>query len=229
MPGVTIGRAHELFGPLPLEQLLEPAVHYARKGFEADPITCLQIARNMRNLVRYGEAARVFMPDGYPPPPGARVVQRDLADTLERIGREGKDALYKGQVAAAIDEEMRRNGGLLSSQDLAEYEARVLDPVRTSSRNHELLGSPVPACTITHLQTLNILESFDLRRLAHGSSEHLNLFTEAARYAFADRYSFLRRSGLRPSAGGRGPVDRVRAGGRTLIPTIWRGSRPVST
>ena len=191
MPGVTIGRAHELFGPLPLEQLLEPAVHYARKGFEADPITCLQIARNMPNLVRYGEAARVFMPDGYPPPPGAKVIQRDLADTLERIGREGKDALYKGQIAAAIDEEMRRNGGLLSSQDLAEYEAQVLDPVRTSSRNHELLGSPVPAGTITHLQTLNILENFDLHRIARGSSEHLHLFTEAARHAFADRYRFV--------------------------------------
>ena len=86
---------------------------------------------------------------------------------------------------------MRRNGGLLSSQDLADYEAQVLDPVRTSYRGYELLGSPVPAGTITHLQTLNILESFDLRRLAHGSPEHLHLFTEAARHAFADRYSFV--------------------------------------
>ena len=144
VPGVTAGmcRAHELFGSLPLEQLLEPAVHYARQGFEADPATCLQIARNMPNLVRYGEAARVFMPDGYPPPPGAKVVQRDLADTLERIGREGKDALYKGEIAAAIDEEMKRNDGLLSSQDLAEYEAQVLEPVRTFYRGYEFLGSP---------------------------------------------------------------------------------------
>ena len=193
VPGVTAGmcRAHEMFGSLPLEQLLEPAVHFARQGFEADPTTCLQIARNMPNLVRYGEAARVFMPDGYPPPPGAKVVQRDLADTLERIGREGKDALYKGQIAAAIDEEMKRNDGLMSSQDLAEYEAQVLEPVRTFYRGYELLGSPVPAGTITHLQTLNILESFDLRRLNRGSTEHLHLFIEAARHAFADRYSFL--------------------------------------
>ena len=146
VPGVTAGmcRAHEMFGTLPLEQLLEPAVHYARQGFEADPTTCLQIARNMPNLVRYGEAARVFVPDGYPPPPGAKVIQRDLADIIERIGREGKDALYKGEIAAAIDEEMRRNGGPLGSQDLAEYEAQVLDPVRTFYRGHELLGSPVP-------------------------------------------------------------------------------------
>ena len=70
VPGVTAGmcRAHELFGSLPLEQLLEPAVHYAREGFEVDPATCLQIARNMPNLLRYRETARVFLRDGFPPP-----------------------------------------------------------------------------------------------------------------------------------------------------------------
>ena len=103
------------------------------------------------------------MSDGYPPPPGAKVVQRDLADTLERIGREGKNALHKGEIAAAIDEEMRRNDGLLSSQDLAEYEAEVRHPVNTSYRGYELLTCPVTAGTITTLQTLNILENFDLR------------------------------------------------------------------
>ncbi|MDE2716489.1 MAG: gamma-glutamyltransferase [Chloroflexota bacterium] len=193
VPGVTAGmcRAHEMFGTLPLERLLEPAVHYAREGFEADPHTCLTIARNMPKLMRYGEAARVFLPDGYPPAPGARVVQRDLAETLERIGREGKDALHRGEIAATIDEEMRRHGGVLSAQDLADYEAQVLDPVRTSYRGYELLSSPAPAGTITALQTLNIMESFDLGHLEHGSPEHLHLFVEAARHAFADRYSFV--------------------------------------
>ena len=193
VPGITAGmcRAHDLFGSLPLEHLLEPAVHYAREGFEADPTTCLMTARFMPNLVRYGEAARIFLTDGYPPAPGAKVVQRELADTLERIGREGKDALYRGEIAAAIDEEMRRNGGVLRAKDLADYEAQTLQPMRSSYRGYELLGSPAPAGTITSLQTLNILESFDLRRLAHASPEHLHLFTEAARHAFADRYSFV--------------------------------------
>ena len=193
VPGITAGmcRAHELFGVLPLEQLLEPAVHYAREGFEADSTACLMIARSMPNLVRYGEAARIFLTDGYPPPPGAKIVQRDLADTLERIGREGRDALYRGEIAAAIDEEMRRNGGVLSANDLADYEAQVLEPVSASYRGYEVLGSPVPAGTITSLQTLTILESFDLHRLAHASPEHLHLYTEAARHAFADRYSFV--------------------------------------
>ena len=193
VPGVTAGmcRAHELFGSLPLERLLEPAVHYAREGFEVDPTTCLQIARNMPNLLRFGETAHIFLSDGYLPPPGAKVVQRDLANTLELIGKNGKDALHKGEIAAAIDDEMRRNDGILSSQDLADYEAQILQPVRSTYRNHDILGSPVPAGTITALQTLNILENFDFRRLAHGSPEHLHLYTEAARHAFADRYSFL--------------------------------------
>ena len=191
VPGVTAGmcRAHELFGSLPLDLLLEPAVHYAREGFEADPSIRLQIASNMPNLARYKETARVFMPNGYPPPSGAKVVQRDLADTLERIGREGKNALHKGDIAAAIDEEMRRNDGLLTARDLAEYEAEVRHPVNTHYRGYELLTCPVTAGTITTLQTLNILENFDLRE--HGSPEHLHLFIEAARHAFADRYSFV--------------------------------------
>ena len=192
VPGVTAGmcRAHELFGSLPLDRLLEPAVHYAREGFDADVTTCLMGSMFMPKLAGHAEAARIFLPDGCPPAPGTRVVQRDLADTLERIGREGRDALHRGEVAAAFDEEMRRNGGVLSAQDLADYEAQVLDPARTSYRGYELLGSPAPAGTITTLQTLNILESFELGRLAHGSPEHLHLFIEAARHAFADRYSF---------------------------------------
>ena len=193
VPGVTAGmcRAHELLGSLPLEQLLEPAVHYARQGFEVDRNACTMIAMGMPDLVRYSEAARVFLPDGYPPPPSARVVQRDLADTIERIGREGKDAMHRGEIPAAIDEEMRRNGGVLNAQDLADYEPQVLDPVRTSYRGYQLLGSPAPSGTITQLQILNILENFDLGRIAQGSPEHLHLFIEAARHAFADRYSFV--------------------------------------
>ena len=193
VPGVTAGmcRAHELYGVLPLEQVLEPAIHYAREGFEVDPTTCLMIARAMPNLVRYGEAASIFLSDGFPPSTGGKVVQRDLADTLERIAKEGKDALHRGEIAAAIDEEMRRNDGVLSAEDLSEYEAQLLEPVRVGYRGYELLGSPAPAGTITTLQTLNILESFDLAGLTHAAPEHLHLFTEAARHAFADRYSFV--------------------------------------
>ena len=193
VPGVTAGlcKAHELFGTMPLEQLLEPAVHYAKEGFEADLTACLIVAQTMADLLEYGEAGRVFLLDGYPPKPGEKVVQRDLAETLRRIGREGKDALHGGEIANAIDEEMRRNGGVLTADDLADYEVQVLDPVRATYTGYELLGSPVPAGTITQLQTLNILESFELGAMVHNSPDYLHLFIEAARHAFADRYRFL--------------------------------------
>ena len=192
VPGVTVGmcKAHELFGTMPLEQLLEPAVHYAKEGFESDWTTCLVVAQTMADLLEYGEAGRVFLPGGYPPKPGEKVVQRDLAETLRRIGREGKDALYGGEIAHAIEEELRRNGGVLRADDLAEYEAQVLEPVSATYRGYELLGSPVPAGTTTELQTLNILESFELGTMVHNSPDYLHLFVEAARNAFADRYRF---------------------------------------
>ena len=193
VPGVTAGlcKAHDLFGTLPLQQLLEPAVHYAEQGFEADWNACLAISQSMADLLEYGEAGRVFLPNGYPPQPGEKVIQRDLADALQRIGREGKDALHKGEIARAIDEEMRRNGGVLRADDLADYEAQVLEPVRSTYRGYELLGSPVPAGTITQLQTLNILERFDLGEMVQNSPDYLHLFIESARHAFADRYRFL--------------------------------------
>ncbi len=202
VPGVTAGmcRAHELFGTLPLEQLLEAAIHYAREGFEANSTTALGIANNMANFERFGDAARIFLTDGYPPTPGSKVIQSDLADTLERIAREGKDALHCGDVAHAIEEEMSANGGVLTAQDLADFEPIVSDVVTTTYRGNEILSCPVPAGTVTGLQTLNILENFDLGGLDHCSTEHLHLFIEAAPARFRRSVFIHRRSRFRAGA-----------------------------
>ena len=194
VPGVTAGmcKAHELFGALPLEQLLEPAAHYAQEGFEPDSTVCLLIADAMADFVRYGEGARVFLTDGYPPRQGTdRVVQSDLAETLRRIAREGRDGLYRGEVPQAVEDYMKQNGGLLGVEDFADYEVEVLEPSRTTYRGYEVLGSPVPSGTTTELQTLNILENFDLEAGGHNSPHGLHLLIEAARRAFADRYRYL--------------------------------------
>ena len=193
VPGVTAGmcKAHEMFSSLPLEQLLEPAIHYAKYGFEVDQTSCLMIAQAMADLLELGESGRIFLPTGYPPLIGERLLQSDLADTLTQISQEGKDALYSGKIAQVIDEEMRRNGGILSSEDLADYDAQVLEPLKTTYRGYEIFGSPVPAGTITEFQTLKILENFNLKEFEHNSPEYLHLIIEALRHAFADRYRFL--------------------------------------
>ena len=194
VPGNTAGmcKAHELFGTLPLEQLMEPAVHYAQEGFEADSVACLLIAGAMADLVTYGEGANIFLSGGYPPGQGVdRIVQRDLAETLRRIARDGRDALYKGELPHAIEEDMKRNRGLLRVEDFTDYRVQVSEPARTTYRGYELLGSPVPGGTTTEFQTMSILESFDMGTLAHNTGTYLHIFIEAARHAFADRYRYL--------------------------------------
>ena len=194
VPGVTAGlcKAHGLFGSLPLEQVLEPAIQYAQEGFAPDATLCLQIAEAMPEFVIYGDGARVFLNDGYPPKQGVDTVfQRDLADTLKRIAREGIDALYKGDIPHAIDEYMRRDGGLLSARDFTDFDVQVSEPARTSYRGYEILGSPVPGGGTTEMQLLRILDSFDLTAAGHNTPEGLHLVIEASRHAFADRYRYL--------------------------------------
>ena len=94
-------------------------------------------------------------------------------------------------MAHIIDEEMRLNGGILSVEDLADYDAQVLEPLRITYRGYEIFGSPVPAGTITEFQTLKILENFKLNAFENNSPEYLHLIIEALRNAFADRYRFL--------------------------------------
>ena len=194
VPGVTAGlcKAHELFGTLPLEQLMEPAIHYAENGITSGWYTTLRIADAMSEFIKYGEAANVFLHNGYPPVSETdKIVQKDLGQTLRRIAREGKDALYRGEIPHAIEEDMKENGGLLRVADFDDYRVQVSEPARAMYRGHEILGMPVIGGGITQLQTLNILQNFDLGSLGHNSAEFLHLFVEVARHAFADRYHYL--------------------------------------
>ena len=183
--------AHERYGSLPLEQVMEPAIHYAEGGFEVDWYTAVTIASQMDIIVRYPVLASILLKKGFPPKMGEVLVQRDLGQTLRLIAREGRAAFYRGEIAAAIDEDMKSKGGLLSREDLEAYEARVVEPLRISYRGYDVLGVTPPNGGITALETLSILRNFDLDTSGHGSAEDLHLFIEASRHAFADRYYYL--------------------------------------
>ena len=203
VPGTAAGlcRAHELLGTLPLEQVMEPSIQYAQEGFEAYWALTLIIATNMKQLQRFPGTRDLFLPNGLPPgylsdPSSAdegahRVVQRDLADLLKRISKGGAAAMYGGEVAAAIEEDMKANGGLITRQDLAKRKPEVKAPIKMPYRGYEVLGATAPNGAWTVLQTMKVLESFDLGSLEHNSSEYLHLFVEAARHAFADRYHYM--------------------------------------
>ena len=203
VPGTAAGlcRAHQLLGTLPLEQVMEPAIQYAQEGFESYWLLSLMIGNNMKQLQRFPATRQIFLPNGFPPGyladpssagDGAYIIrQRELADLLKRIAKAGASAMYQGEAAAAIEEDMKANGGLITRRDLAEVRPEVKTPIKMPYRGYEVLGPTAPNGAWTVLQTMNILENFDLGSLGHNSPEHLHLFVEAARHAFADRYHYM--------------------------------------
>ena len=197
VPGTVAGLclAHKLFGKLPLQQLVEPAIALAGDGFEVNWFLALSMGNAMDVLQRVPGGAGVFLPDGRPPKywpkPAEKLVQRDLAQVLRGVAKGGPDAFYRGDVAAAIEEDMRANGGLISMDDLASYQAVARDPARINYRGYEVLTADIHFGGTTLLQTLNILQNFQLSSLGHNSPEYLHLFLEASRHAFADRYHYL--------------------------------------
>ena len=203
LPGTAIGLcvAHKLMGKLPLEQVMEPAIHLAQDGFEVYWLLSLMIGSSMDGLQQYAGSREVFLPGGVPPqylpdPSSAqqatgRLVQRDLATVLKLISRSGPAGLYEGEVATAIEQDMEKNGGLVTRRDLAEYRPAVSTPLAISFRDYEVMAPTAPCGSWTALETLTILEGFDLRSLGHNTSGYLHTFIECSRHAFADRYRYM--------------------------------------
>ena len=203
LPGTTAGlcKAHEMFGELPLEQVMEPAIHYAKEGYDVYWLLALMIGTNMEQLQKFHGSKEIFLQNGFPPkyipdPSSAdhkafKFKQKDLGDLLEKISKEGADALYKGEIAAAIEEDMKKNDGLITMADLAEFKAEIKIPIKTTFRDYEVYAPTAPCGSWTTLETLNILENFDLKAMGHNSTKYLHTFVEGARHAFADRYHYL--------------------------------------
>ena len=195
VPGTPAGLclAHELYGSLPMEKVMEPAFNLASEGFLVKPHTTARIGAMMAQIRSRPLLAEMWIPDGRPPlgSVGERIVQRDLGRLLKRISREGPDAFYSGDVASAIVEEVRGGGGVLTKEDMEGYEARVLEPLGIDFGGRSIVTVPAPIGGQTVLEMLNILANLDLTSLGHNTAEYLHAFIECARHAFADRYRFL--------------------------------------
>lgn len=195
VPGSVAGLtyAHRRYGRLPLAQVMAPAIALARDGFEVSWALSESLAGAQSLLSRFPESLRVFYrPDGTAPQPGDRLVQPDLARTLELIAQRGPDAFYKGPIADLIVAEMERSGGLITKEDLAAYEPREREPIVGTYRGHQIVAPPPPSSGgIALVQLLNILEAYPLRDYGHNSSRSIHLVAEAARRVYADRSKWL--------------------------------------
>ena len=195
VPGTVAGLvlALERYGSMPLERVLAPAIALARDGIEVSPSLADSLESRRERLARNPAAAGIFLrADGSAPRAGERLVQTDLAWSLERIAAEGPDAFYRGEIAERIAADMAANGGLVTMDDLAAYRAEVRAPVHGTYRGYDIYSMPPPSSGGVHLiQILNILEDYPIGFLGHNSAQTIHLMAEAMKLAYADRSEHL--------------------------------------
>ena len=192
VPGCVDGwySLHERFGRRPMADNLAYAIGYARDGFAVADEASHSWQRVEANYGKFPNVREVYLPGGRAPKRGEVFRNPLLASTLEKIAAGGRDVFYQGEIARAIDDFMRRNGGFLSLRDLADHRSEWIDPVSVNYRGYEVWELPPNGQGIAALQMLNILEGFDFSKMDFGSPEHVHLFVEAKKLAFEDRAKF---------------------------------------
>ena len=212
VPGVVSALLTMLshYGTMRFGQVVESALGFARDGFPTYQLLHRAIGspERLANLQKYPDSARIYLPDGRPPALGSLFVQRDLARTLalmveaeqhalgqgrsrEAAIQAARDVFYKGDVARRMVQALQELGGLYAYEDFAEYESPLEEPLSTTYRGYQLFTNRTWTQGITLLQTLNILEGYDLAVLGHNSPQAIHLQVEALKLAFADREMYV--------------------------------------
>jgi len=192
VPGTVAGleAARVAWGRMDRAALLAPAIALARDGFIVDAGDAALLGAV--DLSKDPAIAAIFSPDGRMPRPGDRLVQADLARTLESLAASGPDALYRGPIGDAIVQASIANGGILQKQDFEAYRVRSLAPVTCSYRGYQLVSAPPPSSGgVVLCEALAILEGYDLRAMGFHSAAGVHVMAEALRQGFHDRNNRL--------------------------------------
>ena len=192
VPGTVDGwfELHGRFGRLPMKDILQPTIDYARNGHPVHEYIRYGWVRNVERLSEYPGFVEQMTIDGRAPEVGELWKNPNLATTLERIAKEGRDAFYKGDIARVIGDFMQANGGFLSYEDLAAHTSEWVEPLSVNYRGYDVWELPPNGQGIAALQMLNILERHDVAAMGFGSTDYVHLFLEAKKLAFEDRARF---------------------------------------
>ena len=195
VPGTVAGfaLAHQKYGRLKWSDLVEPARALAADGFEVSPALAksLRAESTKKKLAKWPESQRIFQRNGRFYEMGERFVQPELAATLTRLKRDPRE-FYEGQTARIFVEEMKKNGGIITLEDLRAYEPAVRTPVRGTYRGFEIISMPPPSSGgIALIEMLNMLEPIDLKALGWNSANYVHNVVEVMRRAFSDRAHHL--------------------------------------
>lgn len=196
VPGTPAGLslAFEKYGSKKLTwaQLIEPARQFAQNGYVLSYRLANLLKTYQKNLEKYEDSKKIFLKGGNLYAEGDLFKQPELAQTLSRIQKLGAREFYEGQTARLIAADMRAHDGLITLEDLKNYKAQELEPIQGTYRGYRVISMPPPSSGgIVLLQSLNMLEKYDLRRMDWASSEKYHVLAEAMRRSFADRAEWL--------------------------------------
>ncbi|MBZ0256505.1 gamma-glutamyltransferase, partial [bacterium] len=194
VPGTPKGllRFQEDYGRLPRAAVLNPAIRLAEDGFDVPYSLSRHLAYKQDDLSRFESSAKIFFPNGKPLAFGDKLVQRDLGATLRRIRDLGADGFYQGETADLIAGYMQKHGGLITKDDLKNYQCKYREPFIFDYKDYQLITHPLPSSGgVVMAQVLKLVEPFPVASLQHNSSDYVQLVAEAERLAFADRNAWM--------------------------------------
>jgi gamma-glutamyltranspeptidase / glutathione hydrolase len=192
VPGCVDGwfEMHEMFGKLPIKDILQPAINYARDGFPVSEVIAYYLRAGTQSLKDFPNIKETYMPNGKSPAKGEIFKNPRLAVTLDKIAKGGRNEFYRGSIAKTIAAFMKSQGGFLTYDDMARHNSEWVEPVSSPYRGYDVWELPPNGQGIATLQILNIIEGYDLEEMGYGSAEYIHLFTEAKKLAFEDRAKY---------------------------------------
>ena len=194
VPGTVAGllTALEKYGTMKRADVMAPAIKHAGEGIIVSKNLEGIIQDNYEKLVKFDAASEVYLKDGLPYEAGDRLVNKDLAATLTKISKEGKKAFYEGEIAKKIADEVQKQGGLMTVEDLKNYTIEEREPVVGKYRDYTIISCPPASSGGTHIvQLLNMVENYDLKAMGDNTPESWHIWAESMKQAFADRAEYM--------------------------------------
>lgn len=195
VPGTVKGleSAWQRYGSLPWASLLAPAIALAENGIYLNKFDAASLQRNKADLARFPETVRIFFkPDGLPVTSQDLLLQKDLAATLGAIAREGAKVFYQGHLADKIVADFQAQGGIMTKEDLRQYQVRIRQPLQYAYQGYEVIGMPPPSSGgISIQEMLQVLDQVGLHAKNPLDPRNLHLLIETMRYVFLDRTRYL--------------------------------------
>ena len=176
------------YGTMSFNEVLQPAIKLCQDGVKVSKKLNGMIVDNMEKIMKYPATAEIYFRDMLPIEAGETLRNPDLAKTFEMLAEQGGDVFYKGKIAQAIVDEIKKQGGIFTLDDLEYYQAKIRKPVSGFYRGYQIFSSAPPSGGGTHLiELLNIMENYDLIEMGHNTVDYIHVLTEAMKMVYADK------------------------------------------